>query len=66
MADELLKILKAVHSRNAVHRDLKPENITLCLEGKRIVLIDYGISKFYKDQNAKHMLSLKVNYLHLI
>jgi serine/threonine protein kinase len=66
MADELLTILKTIHFRNVVHRDLKPENIAICLDNKRIVLIDFGISKIYKDQNSKHMLSLAIHYLPFI
>lgn len=45
---ELLIIIKEVHNKNVIHRDLKPSNI--CLNNtNKVFLIDFGISKIYKN-----------------
>lgn len=38
-----------MHSKNMLHLDLKPSNIMIRREGKKIVLIDFGLSKQYDD-----------------
>lgn len=40
-----------------MHRDLKPENMILGLgkEIHKLYLIDFGISKIYRDSNNRHM-----------
>jgi serine/threonine protein kinase len=45
---ELIVIIKDVHNKNIIHRDIKPSNI--CLNNtNKVVLIDFGISKIYKN-----------------
>ncbi|CAD8197067.1 unnamed protein product [Paramecium pentaurelia] len=54
---QLIDVLEKIHQQGVVHRDLKPENIVLG-SGKdngKIYLIDFGISKIYKDANNHHM-----------
>lgn len=53
IADQLLKILKSIHIKSILHRDIKPENIMY--HDKKIYLVDYGISKIFRDNNLKHM-----------
>lgn len=61
IADQLLDIIKQIHQRNIIHRDLKPENIVVGLKDPhKIYLVDFGISKIFKDTNNKHMLSLVI------
>ncbi len=43
--------LSYVHSQNRLHLDIKPGNIMLSLEGS-LVLIDFGVSKQYDDENG--------------
>ncbi|KAK9456110.1 kinase-like domain-containing protein [Dipodascopsis uninucleata] len=45
---QILKALQYLHSCNVVHRDLKLDNILLVTHspGARVVLIDFGISKY--------------------
>ncbi|CAK92450.1 unnamed protein product (macronuclear) [Paramecium tetraurelia] len=57
VADQMLTILEAIHSKGIIHRDIKPENI---LAGKdrdqnTIYLVDYGIAKQFKDKDDKHI-----------
>jgi serine/threonine protein kinase len=42
-----------IHQRSIVHRDLKPDNIVIGVdkESDKIHLIDFGISKLFKDIN---------------
>ncbi|MGK7902249.1 MAG: SUMF1/EgtB/PvdO family nonheme iron enzyme [Hormoscilla sp.] len=42
---DLLPILDLIHSRGVIHRDIKPENIMQRRSDKRLVLIDFGVSK---------------------
>lgn len=37
-----------------IHRDIKPGNIKRTLDG-RIVLVDFGIAKYYQDDGATHI-----------
>jgi eukaryotic-like serine/threonine-protein kinase len=44
LADQLLDVLIAAHSKGILHRDLKPENLFLTSEGQLKVL-DFGIAR---------------------
>lgn len=56
IAYQMLRILNTIHERGVLHRDLKPENIMIGLNEKRqnLYLIDFGISKEYKE-DGKHI-----------
>ncbi|CAD8106789.1 unnamed protein product [Paramecium sonneborni] len=57
IAIQLIDVLEQLHFQGVIHRDLKPENIILG-QGKdngKIYLLDFGISKIYKDFNNKHI-----------
>lgn len=40
---------------NVIHRDIKPENILISRDEKKnkVYLVDFGISKFYRDKYNK-------------
>ena len=56
-ADQMITRLKVLHDKDFVHRDLKPENwvIGLGKEENLIYLIDFGLSKRYKDNKGEHI-----------
>ena len=56
---QLLETLKYIHQNKICHRDIKPENILYCREQKKIIIIDFGISKKVEDRGRKKdMLTL--------
>jgi serine/threonine protein kinase len=54
---QICTVLEMIHIRGIIHRDLKPENIMLGKdqENGKVFLVDFGISKIYRDSNNKHM-----------
>lgn len=50
----ITQALKAIHEQGIIHRDLKPENILYHQDKRRWMLIDFGLSTFYQDEDGKH------------
>ncbi|OMJ86115.1 hypothetical protein SteCoe_12473 [Stentor coeruleus] len=57
IADQLLSRIQALHSYHYLHRDIKPENILIGRDNftNLIYLIDFGLSKKFKDSTKKHI-----------
>ena len=49
---ELVLALNFLHENHIIYRDIKPENILIDKTG-HIKLVDFGLSKLYKDNNEK-------------
>jgi serine/threonine protein kinase len=43
---DILPVLEFVHDRQVIHRDIKPENILRPAAGTKLVLVDFGASKY--------------------
>ncbi|CAD8170774.1 unnamed protein product [Paramecium pentaurelia] len=57
IAEQMIIILESLHKHNVIHRDIKPENILVGKEDEenQLFIVDFGISKFYKEQNELHI-----------
>ncbi|CAD8072850.1 unnamed protein product [Paramecium primaurelia] len=55
---QAVNLLERAHSKGVIHRDLKPENMILGIgnEISKLYLIDFGISKVYRDANGRHII----------
>ncbi len=49
--------LEAVHGAGVVHRDLKPGNLMLDADGRRVVIMDFGIGRRYAPGDVKGTLA---------
>ncbi|CAD8054365.1 unnamed protein product [Paramecium sonneborni] len=53
---QLLERVQAFHEKNLIHRDIKPENFTIGRQDSgQIYVIDFGLSKYFRDSNGKHI-----------
>lgn len=55
IAIQLITCIEKLHSLGIIHRDIKPENIMTSMRENDICLIDFGIAKYYIDQDRKHI-----------
>ena len=51
LADQMIGRVDSVHKKNFIHRDMKPDNFLMGIgkESHTVYLIDYGLSKKFKD-----------------
>lgn len=56
LAIQTISIVEELHNNFIIHRDIKPENIMFGFKNYRnnIYFIDFGLSKFYVDENGNH------------
>ena len=55
-SDQLIDLLKTLHATGFIHRDIKPDNIMVgCRQPSIIYLVDFGISKVYRDKKRSHI-----------
>lgn len=56
---KILHIIEDIHNNYIIHRDIKPENIMI--HNDEPILIDFGLSKFFIDDNGDHIKNNKIN-----
>lgn len=63
LADQLLQRIEWLHSKDYIHRDIKPENFLMGLNKKShvVYLIDFGLSKKYRDSKTHQHIPYKEN-----
>ena len=61
IADQMLTRLNNLHDKDYIHRDLKPENCVIGLEEKEniVYLIDFGLSRKYRDSRTNEHIPYK-------
>ncbi|XP_068723468.1 casein kinase I-like [Montipora capricornis] len=57
LADQMIDRIKFVHENDYLHRDIKPENFLIGRRDKKnmVYLIDFGLSKKYRDKRVSHI-----------
>ncbi|MFM6151909.1 MAG: protein kinase domain-containing protein, partial [Sphaerospermopsis kisseleviana] len=64
LLNEVLEILKFIHSQGVIHRDIKPENLMRRNQNDRIVLIDFGAVKEMVAQSTNIAPSIKMTMIY--
>ena len=55
LAAEAVEQLRLLHETGIVHRDVKPDNLVLTPKRDGLVIIDYGLSSQYVDNEGTHV-----------
>jgi len=63
IAIQMLQRIEYIHEKGFIHRDIKPENFVVGLNDKSniIYIIDFGLSKRYKDKNTGQHIPYREN-----
>ena len=52
--NQMISVVEYIHSKGIIHRDIKPDNFMIRNNRKEICLIDFGLSRTYKNNAGVH------------
>ena len=55
----MLSRIEYMHSQNFIHRDMKPDNFLMGTQKNQVYLIDFGLSKRFKDPKTGQHIAYK-------
>ena len=50
---QMLTCIENVHDKGYIHRDIKPSNFVICLEEKKVYIVDFGLAKLHLNKIKK-------------
>jgi len=63
LADQMIRRIEYVQSRNYIHRDIKPDNFLMGVgkRGNQVNVIDFGLAKKYRDPRTHEHIGYREN-----